>query len=73
LHELHDSTSNVCEQKHCVVLNEYHSFAMKETELVRDMHSWLNLVINELNSIDINKLDNMDIMRKIISLLPQRK
>jgi hypothetical protein len=51
LHELHDGTSNVCEQKHCLVLNEYNSFAMKENELVIDMYSCLNLVINELNSI----------------------
>jgi hypothetical protein len=46
---------------------------MKEKELVSDMYSCLNIVINELNSISINKLDNVDIMRKIISLLPQRK
>jgi hypothetical protein len=73
LHELHDNTSNVREQKHCLVLNEYNSFAIKENELVRDMYSRLNLVINEINSIGINKLDDADIVRKIISLLPQQK
>jgi hypothetical protein len=72
LHELHDGTSNVREQKHCLVLNEYNSFAMKDNELVRDMYSHLNLIINELNSIDINKLGDADIVRKIISLLPQQ-
>jgi hypothetical protein len=51
LPELHDGTSNVHEQKHCLVLNEYNFFTMKENELVRDMYSRLNLVINELNSI----------------------
>jgi hypothetical protein len=30
-------------------------------------------VINELNSIGINKLDDADIVRKIISLLPQQR
>jgi hypothetical protein len=73
LHELHDDTSNVREQKHCLVLNEYNSFGMKENELVRDMHSRLNLIINELNSIGINKLGDVDIVRKIISLLPQQR
>jgi hypothetical protein len=72
-HELHDGTSNVQELKHCVVLNEYNSFAMKDNELVRDMYSRLNLIINELNSIGINKLGDADIMRKIISLLPQQR
>jgi hypothetical protein len=51
--ELHDGTSNVREQKHCLVLNKYNSFAMKENELVRDMYSHLNLVINELNLLEL--------------------
>jgi hypothetical protein len=38
---------------------------MKENELVRDMYSRLNLVIN--------KLGDADIVRKIISLLPQQR
>ena len=46
---------------------------MKDTELVRDMYSCLNLIINEINSIDINKLDDVDIVRKIISLLSQQR
>jgi ABC-type multidrug transport system ATPase subunit len=37
------------------------------------MYSRLNLIINELNSISINKLGGADIVRKIISLLPQQK
>jgi hypothetical protein len=66
LHKLHDGTSNVCEQKHCLVLNEYNYFVMKENDLVRDMYSRLNLIINELNSIGINKLGDVDIVRKIL-------
>jgi hypothetical protein len=73
LHELHDSTSNVREQKHFPVLNEYNSFAMKDNELVRDMYSCLNIIINELNSTGINKLGDADIVRKIIFLLPQQR
>jgi hypothetical protein len=46
---------------------------MKDNELVRNMYSHLNLIINELNYIGINKLGDADIMRKIISLLPQQR
>jgi hypothetical protein len=46
---------------------------MKENELVRDMYSRLNLVINELNSIGINKLGDVNIVRKIIFQLPQQR
>jgi hypothetical protein len=60
-------------KKHCLVLNEYNSFAMKENELVRDLYSHLNLNINELNYIGINKVGDVDIVRKIISLLPQQR
>jgi hypothetical protein len=48
-------------------------FIMKDNELVRDMYSHLNLIINELISIGINKLGDATIVRKIISLLPQHK
>jgi hypothetical protein len=33
----------------------------------------LNFMINELNSIGINKIGDADIVRKIISLLPQQR
>jgi hypothetical protein len=47
LHELHEGTSNVREQKHCLVLNEYNSFAMKDNEIVSYMYSRLNLIVND--------------------------
>jgi hypothetical protein len=46
---------------------------MKDNELVKDIYSRLNLIINELNKIGINKLGDANIVRKIISLLPQQK
>ena len=46
---------------------------MNDDKLVRDMYSRLNLIITELHSIGLTKLDDVDIMRKIISVLPQKK
>jgi hypothetical protein len=46
---------------------------MKDNKLLRDMYSHLNLIINELKHIGINKLGDADIVRKIISLLPKQK
>ena len=51
LQELHDGTSNVREQKHCPAKQNYDSFEMNNDELVHDMYSRLNLIINELHSI----------------------
>jgi hypothetical protein len=46
---------------------------MNENELVFDMYSRLNLIINELNSIGLTKLGDAGIVRKIISVLPHHK
>ena len=46
---------------------------MNENELVHDMYSRLNLIINELNFIGLTKLGDADIDRKIISVLPHDK
>ena len=49
LEELHDGSSNVGQQKYCLVK----SFSMLLNELVKDMYSCLNLFINELNAIGV--------------------
>ena len=46
---------------------------MNDDELVHDMYSRLNLIINELHSTGLIKLDDADIVKKIISVLPQKK
>jgi hypothetical protein len=66
LQELHDGTSNVREQKHCLAQQNYDSFKMNDDELVHDMCSHLNLIINELNSIGLTKLGDADIVRMMM-------
>ena len=61
MHKLFDNASNVREQIHCLALNEYNSFVMKDNDFVRDVYSRLNRVINELNSIGVNKLNGVDL------------
>ena len=73
LKELNDGTTNVRKQKHCLVKQNYDSFKMNDDELVRDIYSRLNLITNELHSIGLPKLDDTDIVRKIISVLSQKK
>jgi len=73
LHQLHDGTSNVHEKKHCLAKQSYNSFKMNENELVCDMYSHLNLIINKLNFVGLAKLGDADIVRKIISVLPHHK
>ena len=44
LQELHDGTTNVHEQKHCLAKQNYDSFKMNDDELVRDMYSRLFMI-----------------------------
>ena len=60
-------------KKYCLAKQNYDSFKMNDDELIRDMYSHLNLIINELHSIGLTRLDDADIVRKIISVLPQKK
>jgi hypothetical protein len=60
-------------KKHCLVLNKYNSFQMKDNEIVRYMYFCLILIVNELNFIGTNKIGDTYIVKKIISLLPQQK
>ena len=46
---------------------------MNDDEFVYDMYYYLNLIINELHLIGLLKLDDVDIARKIISMLRQKK
>lgn len=72
MYELYDDTSNVREKKHYVALNEYNSFRIKDNKLVKDMNYHLNLIINKLNYINLIKLGDAYIIRRIIFLLPQQ-
>jgi hypothetical protein len=47
LHELHDGTNNVSEQKHCQAMHNYDSLQIKENELVKDIYSYFNHIIDE--------------------------
>jgi hypothetical protein len=39
---------------------------MKDFEIVKDMYLSLNLIVNEINSIGINKLDDAEISIQMV-------
>jgi hypothetical protein len=46
---------------------------MQPNELVKDMYSHLNLIVNELNATGLNKISAEGMVRKIISVLTIKK
>jgi hypothetical protein len=71
--QLHESSSKVHEQKYHLLRAKYDEFNMFRNEYCNDMFSRLNLIVNELNSLNVSNLDKGMINRKILILLPKPK
>jgi hypothetical protein len=71
--QLHESSSKVHEQKYHLLRAKYDEFNMLPNEYCNDMFSRLNLIVNELNSLNVSNLDKGMINRKILMLLPKPK
>jgi hypothetical protein len=71
--QLHESSSKVHEQKYHLLRAKYDEFNMFHNEYCNDMFSRLNLIVNELNSLNVSNLDKGMINRKILILLPKPK
>jgi hypothetical protein len=71
--QLHESSSKVHEQKYHLLRAKYDEFNMLPNEYCNDIFSRLNLIVNELNSLNVSNLDKGMINRKILMLLPKPK
>jgi hypothetical protein len=63
----------VREQKYYLLRAKYDKFNMLPNECCNDMFSRLNLIVNELNSLNVSNLDKGMINHKILMLLPKLK
>jgi hypothetical protein len=73
LQGLHEGTSDVREQKFNNVKQIYDAFTMLPNELANDMYSQLNIIVNELNGLGLTMLEDGDVTRKILQVLPRDK
>jgi hypothetical protein len=71
--QLHDGSSKIHEQKYHLLRAKYDEFKMLPNEYCNDMFSRLNLIVEELNSLNVSNLDKGMINRKILMLLPKPK
>ena len=46
-------------------------FAMNRNERVSDMYSRLNVLLEEIQALNVRKITDEDVVRKIISILPR--
>ena len=73
LKELHNGSNDVREHKYSLLKKNFDDFIMLPNELANDMYSRLNVIVNELNALGMTKLSDMDVIRKILSVLPKDK
>lgn len=71
--ELHDGTSDVTQQKYDLVRHKFEKSKMLPNELENDIYSRLNVTVDELTALGLNKLSDEDISRKIVDVLPKEK
>ena len=54
--ENHERTKYVANEKYNVLIDKLNSFKQLDHENAKTMYSWLNILVNEINSLDVKKL-----------------
>ena len=67
--ENHEGTKDVANEKYHILIDKLNSFKQLDHENVETMYSRLNILMNEINSLDVKKIDNLELIRKILHSL----
>ena len=64
--ENHEGTKDVANEKYHVLIDKLNSFKQLDHENAETMYSRLNILVNEINSLDVKKIDDLELIRKIL-------
>src|SRR5207247_4971814 len=53
------------------LIKEFNTFVMNRNERVNDKYSRLNMLVEEIKALNVKKITDEDVVRKIISILPR--
>ena len=67
--ENHEGTKDVANEKYHVLKDKLNSFKQLDDENVESMYSRSNILVNEINSLDVKKIDDLEFIRKILHSL----
>src|SRR5579883_910443 len=73
LSEMHEGSRDEREERHKVLMDKINNFKMLPHENGNLMFSRLNVLIEALNDLGIDKMKNIDIVRRILGILPKEK
>ena len=64
--ENHEGTKDVEKEKYYVLIDKLNSFKQLDDENAESMYSRLNILVNEINSLDVKKIDDLELIRSFI-------
>ena len=67
--ENHEGTKDVANETYHVLIDKLNSFKQLDHENAEAMYSRLNILVNEINSLDVKKIDDLEFIRKILHSL----
>ena len=67
--ENHEGTKDVANKKYHVLIDKLNSFKQLDHENAETMYSRLNILVNEINSLDVKKIEDLELIRKILHSL----
>src|SRR6185295_13713365 len=67
--ENHEGTKNVVNEKYYVLIDKLNSFKQLDDENAESIYSRLNVLVDEINSLEVKKIDDLELIRKIIHSL----
>ena len=73
LDKIHNGSKKVREEKYQVLKEKLNDFKMLPNELVEQMYSRLNVLVEDINTLEISPLSSSDVIRKILHSLHKPK
>jgi hypothetical protein len=67
--ENHEGTEDVANKRYHVLIDKLSSFKQLDDENAESMYSRLNTLMNEINSLGVKQIEDMELIRKILHLL----
>ena len=69
INENYEVTKDVTNEKYHMLIDSLNSFKQFDHENVESMYSWLNVLMNGINSLEVKKIDDLKLIRKILHSL----
>ena len=68
---IHEGSKSVRNDQYDGLIKKINNFVMNRNERVNDMYSRLNVLVEEIKALNVKKIMDEDVVRKIISILPR--